>query len=923
MYRTVTAAALFFAAILATQFAGAQPDPEQLFKFGDANKDGKLSQDEFLKLVTKGGKLKDNPDLAKKVFEKADAKNKGFLTPDQFKDLMDLGKKKEKKEKIEEPVKGAASGFNDKPTAEQLAFFEKKIRPVLVDHCQKCHSADAEKVKAELYLDTREGVRKGGESGASIVPGNPDRSLLIKAMRHKDESIAMPPKQKLPDNVIADFEAWVKMGAPDPRTGGKIAKHEIDIEKGKQFWAFQAPKKPAIPDLKSDWVRSPIDSLILDGLKKKGLTPVGDADKRTLIRRAYFDLIGLPPTGDEVESYVADSSPEAFAKVVDRLLASPHFGERWGRHWLDIARYAETTGRTVNFNYPHAWRYRDYVIAAFNGDKPYDQFIKEQLAGDLMPSDDPKVRAERLIATGFLAIGPKTLNERNGIQFELDTADEQLDVTTQAFLGITAACARCHDHKFDPIPQKDYYALAGIFRSTETCYGTVRFINAQRVAPLLNLPKDSAPSVNEKLTDAERKRIEGQIETFQNSLKEMKADQQVQRLFANGQISLLQAKLADYDADGTPKLEAMGVRDKPAGANRPFPPPKGPGFAGFTFGGTRTIADSPLYIRGEVDKPGDVVPRGFLQVMSTSTKIRGSESGRLELANWIASKNNPLTARVEANRVWLHLFGRGIVPTPDNFGAAGQLPSNPALLDHLALTLVEDGWSVKKLIRKVMLSHAYQLDSKTDPKSFQADPENDLIWRMTPRRLDAEALRDSTLAVSGLLNPKAPVGSFVAKQGEGPTTGPRAGGPVINAINDPRNSQRSVYLPVVRDNLPESLSLFDAADPSLVVAERPITTVPAQSLYLLNSPFMLRASEYAAEKLMKDTTTDTERIRAAYLLFFGRPPVEKELKSAGEFLDAYRAAAKKDRTPNRLLERETWAAFAQAMMGSAEFQYRK
>ena len=319
----------------------------------------------------------------------------------------------------------------------------------------------------------------------------------------------------------------------------------------------------------------------------------------------------------------------------------------------------------------------------------------------------------------------------------------------------------------------------------------------------------------------------------------------------------------------------------------------------------------------------DVVPRGFLQVMSSSTKIRGNESGRLELANWIASKNNPLTARVEANRVWLHLFGRGIVPTPDNFGAAGQLPSNPALLDHLALTLVEDGWSVKKLIRKVMLSHAYQLDSKTDPKSFQADPENDLIWRMTPRRLDAEALRDSTLAVSGLLNPKAPVGSFVAKQGEGPTTGPRAGGPVINAINDPRNSQRSVYLPVVRDNLPESLSLFDAADPSLVVAERPITTVPAQSLYLLNSPFMLRASEYAAEKLMKDTTTDTERIRAAYLQFFGRPPVEKELKAAGEFLDAYRAAAKKDRTPNRLLERETWAAFAQAMMGSAEFQYRK
>jgi hypothetical protein len=821
--------------------------------------------------------------------------------------------------------KSPVSGFNDKPTAEQLAFFEKKIRPVLVDKCWKCHSSDSEKVRAELYLDTRDGMRKGGESGAIIIPGSPDKSPLIKALRHKDKSTAMPPKEKLSDDVIADFEAWVKMGAPDPRLasgGRKPPDSRIDIAKGREFWAFQPPKPPPVPAVKSEWVRSRIDAFILDALEKKSLKPVGDADKRTMIRRAYFDLTGLPPTGDEVEAFIADGSPQAFEKVVDRLLASPRFGERWARHWLDLARYAETTGKTVNFNYPHAWRYRDYVIDAFNKDKPYDQFVKEQLAGDLMSTDDPKTRAERLIATGFLAIGPKTLNERNGLQFD-DLADEQIEVTTQAFLGITAACARCHDHKFDPIPQKDYYALAGIFRSTETCYGTVRFINANRPAPLLNLPKDSVASANEKLTVAERKRIQGQIETFQTNIKEMKADQQIQRLFANGQISLLQAKLADYDADGTPKLEAMGVRDKPAGGGRPFPAPKGPGFAGFTFGGSRTIADSPLYIRGEVDKPGDAVPRGFLQVMSTSTKIRGSESGRLELANWIASKSNPLTARVEANRVWQHLFGRGIVPTPENFGAAGQPPSNPALLDHLALTFIEDGWSVKKLIRRIMLSHAYQLDSKNDAKCFKADPENDLIWRMSPRRLDAESLRDSTLAVSGLLDAKPPVGSYVAKQGEGPTTGPRFGGPVANAINDPRNNQRSVYLPVVRDNLPESMSLFDAADPSLVVAERPTTTVPAQSLYLLNSPFMLRAADAAADKLMKDTTTDTERIRAAYLQFFGRPPVEKELKAAEEFLGSYRAAAKKDRNPSRLIERETWAAFAQAMLGSAEFQYRK
>jgi hypothetical protein len=354
----------------------------------------------------------------------------------------------------------------------------------------------------------------------------------------------------------------------------------------------------------------------------------------------------------------------------------------------------------------------------------------------------------------------------------------------------------------------------------------------------------------------------------------------------------------------------------------------GGGFRG--FGGTFTIADSPVYTRGEIDKPGDVVPRGFPEVMVTRQPRIRSGSGRLELAEWIASKDNPLTARVMANRVWLHLFGRGIVPTTDNFGAAGQPPTNPALLDHLAATFVDDGWSVKKLIRRMMLSRAYQLDSRTDPKNFAVDPDNALVWRMSPRRLDAEALRDSTLAVSGLLDLTAPVGSTVAQQGEGPTGarfgfggfgGPRrpgAGGP-----NDLRNDARSIYLPVIRDNLPEAMSLFDGADPSLVVSERPITTGPAQSLYLLNSPFILRASDAAADKLLKGTTTDTERVRAAYLEFFNRPPTEKELTAATEFIDDFKTAARKDRTPAFRLERDTWAAFCQAMLASAEFQFRR
>jgi hypothetical protein len=626
-----------------------------------------------------------------------------------------------------------------------------------------------------------------------------------------------------------------------------------------------------------------------------------------------------------VEAFVADNAPNAFEKVVDQLLASPQFGERWGRHWLDIARYAESSGKTANFNYPHAWRYRDYVIAAFNSDKPYDQFIKEQLAGDLLKGGDAKTKAERMIATGFLALGPKALNERDGLQFELDVVDEQIDVTTQAFLGITAACARCHDHKFDPIPTKDYYALAGIFRSTETCYGTVRFVQSQRPSPLLQLPEDSAPNaITKKLSAEERTATEKEIADLRKKMAEAKDP--IMNIFTSAQLALAQTKLDSYHADGTPKLQAMGTRDKPERAGGfGFQPkgPRGPGFAG--FGGSRSIDDSPIYNRGEPKQPSDTkVPRGTLQVMSKQPlKIR-SGSGRLELAEWIASKDNPLTARVMVNRVWQHLFGRGIVPTADNFGAAGQPPTNPELLDHLALNFMQNGWSVKKLVKQVVMSHAYQLDSKFDKAAFDVDPDNALLWRMSPRRLDAESLRDSMLAVSGQLDTTPPVGSVVARAGEGPTNRPRLGGDQIGAaINDPRDKHRSVYLPIIRDNLPEALALFDAPDPSLITADRPTTTVPSQGLFILNNPFVIRTSEAAADKILKGTTTDTERIRAAYLAFYGRAPGEKELTTAEKFLTGFKAQLAKDRVPARNLERETWAAFCQALFASAEFQYRK
>jgi hypothetical protein len=623
-----------------------------------------------------------------------------------------------------------------------------------------------------------------------------------------------------------------------------------------------------------------------------------------------------------VDAFVADTSPKAFEKVVDRLLASPRFGEKWARHWLDVARYAESTGKTVNFNYPHAWRYRDYVIAAFNADKPYDQFIKEQLAGDLMKTDDPKLKAERLIATGFLAIGPKTLNERSGLKFELDEVDEQIDATTLAFLGVTAACARCHDHKFDPIPQKDYYALAGIFRSTETCYGTVRYINAQRTTPLLQLPKESNPAVGvSKLSDSQRRRIESQIKSVQDSMK--RAKDPIQRFFSSGTVALLQAGIDAYDADGNPKLLAMGVRDKPAGRSSGRPRF---GFAGFTYDGTRTIADSPVYVRGEPDQPeSSRVPRGTLRMMArVPLKVSPTSSGRLELAGWIASKDNPLTARVMVNRVWLHLFGRGLVPTADDFGLAGRPPSHPELLDHLAHHFMDNGWSVKKLVRHLVMSRAYQLDSVAKRDAMEVDPDNTLLWRMSPRRLDAEGLRDALLAVSGQLDTTPPVGSVVARAGEGPVNRFRAGGErVATAINDPRNTHRSIYLPIIRDNLPEAMSLFDAADPALIISDRPQTTVPSQGLYLLNNAFVMRAADAAAEKLLKAHDTEATRIRAAFVRFYSRPPTAREQAGAEKFLKAYRAQQTKDRVSTARQERETWSAFCQALFASAGFQYRR
>jgi len=900
--------------------AARRADPDAAFKFLDADQDGLLTETEVGKLKESVAIFRDNPQSLAQFFKRLDADGNGTLTLDEYRKVTTLQRqqpagqpqpnapRRPMSESPEEKLKPSDGSARAKPgsvsTPAQLSHFEKKIRPVLVAQCYACHAADAKEIRGGLALDTREGIRKGGDSGPAVVPGDLKASLLLAAIRHED-GLEMPPKKKLTEEQIADFVTWIETGAVDPRDGvAAKSPSAIDIEKGRQFWAFQRPVKPALPPIKHEtWPLTDVDRFVRAAQEKNGVEVVADAEPYTLVRRLYFDLIGLPATPEEVRIFVQDwkDSPQrTLESTVDRLLDSSHFGERWGRHWLDVARYAESSGKETSFSYPHAWRYRDYVIDSFNADVPFNQFIREQLAGDLLPAKDDIQRSEQTVATGFLALGPKSHIERNKRQFEMDLADEQIDAVSQAFLGMTVACARCHDHKFDPIPQTDYYALAGIFRSTETLYGTIPVIQNNNPSELLTLPNATGMTAGTPpLTSAERERLEKQITDLRAKRAELAKNKQFASLeFVQNGILLntLEAKLKAYQADGTPKVLAMGVRD-------------------------RTVAkDSELFIRGEVEKPGANVPRGFVQVLcGAATPTVSSGSGRLELADWIASVDNPLTARVFVNRVWLNLFGRGLVPTPDNFGVSGQTPSHPELLDHLAATFVEDGWSLKRLIRSLVLSRVYRLDATFVEANFEKDPENVWLWRMSPRRLDAEAIRDAMLATAGKLDLKPPVGSAVANGGEGYTGGLERGG----QLSEQKFNCRSVYLPAIRGRVFESLVEFDGVDGSVVTGQRSETTVPSQSLYLLNSPYVLGLANTAAQRLMKEASEPVDRIDLAYQRWFGRSPTDTERNGALAFLDRYRDKAKSDGRSAGGPEVAAWTAFCQSLWASGEFLVRK
>lgn len=794
------------------------------------------------------------------------------------------------------------------PDAE-VRFFESKIRPVLTNHCYECHALDTD--EGGLRVDLRGAIRKGGERGPAVVPKRPEASLLLTAISHAEPDLQMPPKQpKLPDSVIADFRKWIDMGAPDPRDddGKTIRNSWTGIDDAKEHWAYRPPAvsgPPVVDD--NQWPRNDIDRFVLATLTKNQMRPSRDAKPQTLLRRIHFDLVGLPPSPKAIDQFLSDLNSrgieDALADVVDQLLKSHEFGERWGRHWLDVARFGESSGGESNISFPYAWRYRDYVIDAINTDIPYNEFLTEQIAGDLLPFDHPAERARLLTATGFLAVGTKNLGENNDKQFIADLVDEQIDSLSRAVLASSIACARCHDHKFDPFAMEDYYALAGIFASTETFFGTFTSPANNRSGDPLVLPRVADQKIFHKsLSPKQFAKLKSKLADLDAVRKEINESQRarytgknpkrvftLREVLANKwQLGPVEGKLETLDDQGNALPLAMGVLD------------------------AEQIVDVPLLARGEIGREGEVVPRTFPRAISVNERhsIPATDSGRLELARWLTHKSHPLTSRVFVNRIWKHLFGQGLVSTVDNFGTTGNPPSHPELLDTLAVEFVEDGWSLKRLVRSIVLSRSYRQTSTFDPVAFEKDPENTLFWRMPKRRLEAEAIRDAMLLASGELDHARPDGSLVATLiGDRPIS--------LIGLNKklPRDldgaTYRSVYLPVIRDRLPGVLELFDFAEPSLVTGQRETTNVPVQALYLMNSSFVQDRARALASRLEKETENESDFVENAFRLCFTRKPDADEKERSLEFLRQQAASG----------DREiTMLSFCQALLSTAEFR---
>jgi hypothetical protein len=820
---------------------------------------------------------------------------------------------------------------------EGVEFFERKVRPALANHCYQCHSAQAKKPAGGLRLDTRSGMLKGGASGEpAIVPGDPEKSLLIKAIRYADPKLQMPMGGRLSEAVIRDFEAWVKMGAPDPRdTESKTvaASHAepYDFSEAGKFWSFQPLKPVTVPAVKNQaWVRSPVDNFILAKLEERKLAPVADADRRTLLRRATFDLTGLPPTPREMDDFLNGNAPDAFAKVVDRLLASTAYGERWGRHWLDLVRYADTAGCNSDFPVPTAYKYRNYVIDAFNRDKPYDQFIREQIAGDLLPSATEAERQEKIIATGYIA------NSRRFGSRDVDDnlmIDDTIDNLGKAFLGLSLNCARCHDHKFDPIPQRDYYALYGIFKSTRYAFpGTEIYQHPHSLTPLTqgasaeeltkyqNEVRDlelkvEALQVERGFVQGRRREKETAAEVLaQKAGKTVKTDQ-LGRIISDG-------KLIEEDHDDrnrytgeastrtVEEIEAelrkvrlrLSELQNPPNVDRAYAVSEGQG------------TDARLHRKGDLKNLGDVVPRGFLQILGGARLPANHQgSGRLELANWIADKQNPLTARVIVNRIWLHHFGKGLAPTPNDFGVRGLAPTHPALLDYLAAQFIADGWSFKRMHRRLMLSRTYRLSGDHNTANAALDANNTYFWRFNRRRLDAEEIRDAMLTVSGALDrtingahPFPPERDWRFSQHN----------PFVATYE---HNGRGVYLMQQRIRAHPQLSIFDGADTNAAIGQRVPSTTPLQALFMMNDPFVHKQADLFAVRVGMAFADDAKRIDYAYRLAFGRRPTATESSKGLAYLRDIRLDLTAIKLPDEEQPRAALSSYLRVLLSSSEF----
>ena len=939
-----------------------------------------------------------------------------------------------------------------------LAFFEEHVRPLLIKRCYSCHSADAEELKGGLALDTRAAWQTGGDSGPALEPGKPDESLLIDAVRF--EVLEMPPSGKLPAEEIAILEKWVKLGAPDPRAGDApqpVTPVVRDLAAAREFWAFQLPEPHGAPEVQNKaWPQDEIDYFVLAKLEANQLSPAIDAEKATWLRRLSFDLIGLPPTPSEMRDFLADTAADAKEKVVDRLLASPQFGAHWGRHWLDVARYADSNGSDFNATFFNAWRYRNYVVDAFNQDQPFDQFIREQIAGDLLPAGTESDRVRQLIGSTFLTLGPKMLSERDKEKLTMDVVDEQIDTVGKAFLGLTLGCARCHDHKFDPISTKEYYALAGIFNSTVTLEGESQQYVSTWVETPLPVPAEFTAEMDaynkvkatlqSKLTTAETEHKRLTAELAKHSLgdegilvddvdakvvgnwvkskfspnhvgkgylhdekqgkgeksvtwtpnlphagqyevriafagssgrdtavpvtishakgeTQIKLDQSqlppIRKTFSSlgtfefktgdaGFVTLSNAGTTGYViADAVQFIPQQKSADLVANEanNQPGAPPEPTEADLVAVLKTSTakaaesiktltdemkklakdapkppsvmapreapeIADCQVCIRGEVQQRGESVPRGFLAVVSDSQTLvkKKDESGRRELADWIARADHPLTSRVIVNRIWQHMLGEGLVKTVDNFGHLGQRPSHPELLDTLAVQFVERGWSTKTLIRQIALSHTYGMSTELNEEAAVSDPDNRLLWRANRKFLPAEALRDAMLQFTGQLD---------YSQGESPVS--EMGRLAVDNNNQQNigsktvSLRRSLYAPIVRNQIPSYLTLFDFADPDLVTGRRPTTNVPAQALYLINSPFVKQQAETIAKEMLAEKDSDEERLEAVFQLILNRPPSTAEQTQTVKFIADVMGEEDEQRP-------QAWSQVIQSLMASTEFR---